>query len=508
MGHYKALWDAESEPDAAFLVQLKLVLAIGAAIYDEQFSLRNSAIQWIYEGQTWISDPLFKSKLLNIRSLQINILVLLARERIGVGEEGNWIYAGALVRLAVYMGLHRDPTSLPKRSTFASEMRRRLWNTILEISVQSSITSGGPPLISLADFDAKPPGNFNDDQLMVDNPVPKSESDHTEVYVAIALRKTLPVRLIIAKTLNDLGSDGTYEETLRLDAEFRASFKILRRTLQGRDLGVRTSLPGFEIRAVELIMYRYLLALHIPFFGPSLCGVSYAFSRKVVIETSLKVWCAAYPSSSVMATQRGSDIIPLDQDDLTRLTICGSGLFSIITIQASLIVAGELKAQLQEEEGGLGPVPLRSDLLSILEEMKSQTLRRIQAGETNVKGHMVCCLLFSQIEGLRKGVGKEEFPGLLVKAVEDAGKTCLPILEAKVTQVSVDEPEHIPLDISSQLLGGWDFVVSCHAKTNRSSNSGISNSRCQTSEAQFNFGDMGPMNWSFNEEDNTQGSLG
>ena len=36
----------------------------------------------------------------------------------------------------------------------------------------------------------------------------------------------------ITKFLNDLGTSGTYEETLRLDTDLRASYKALRRTFQ------------------------------------------------------------------------------------------------------------------------------------------------------------------------------------------------------------------------------------------------------------------------------------
>ena len=49
---YEALWVSNTEPNTAFLVQLKLVLAIGAITYDEQFSLRTLAIRWIYEAET------------------------------------------------------------------------------------------------------------------------------------------------------------------------------------------------------------------------------------------------------------------------------------------------------------------------------------------------------------------------------------------------------------------------------------------------------------------------
>src|SRR5688572_7801408 len=54
MAEYEAVWASDSEPDTAFLVLLRLILAIGATIYDENFSLRGPAIKWVYEAQTWL----------------------------------------------------------------------------------------------------------------------------------------------------------------------------------------------------------------------------------------------------------------------------------------------------------------------------------------------------------------------------------------------------------------------------------------------------------------------
>lgn len=134
MRDYKILWASGIEQDTAFLVQIKLVLAIGATIYDRQFSLRALAVRWVYEAQTWISDPEFKSRL-GLQFLQTNILLLLARELVGIGGNSIWVSAGGLFRRAVNMGLHQDPAELPKRTTFDAEMRRRLWNIILEVAL-------------------------------------------------------------------------------------------------------------------------------------------------------------------------------------------------------------------------------------------------------------------------------------------------------------------------------------------------------------------------------------
>lgn len=321
---------------------------------------------------------------------------------------------------------------------------------------------GGPPLVSIEDFDTEPPGNFDDDQLVTEDPVPKPEDDYTQVSIAIALRKTFPLRLAITKFLNNLGSHGTYEEALRLDAELRAAYKALCRTLQGCNLSAGHSPSQFEIRVVDFLMSRYLSSIHIPFFGP-LNEPVYAFSRKVVIETSLKIWRAAYPSSSIMAAQSRSDTVSSDREDLARLTACGSGFFRTVAFQASFIIAVELKTQLQEEES-LRPVPLRPDLLAVLDDAKTWSLRCIEAGETNVKGYLLMCILAAQIKGLMQGLGKDEFPELLVKTAEEAEERCLPMLEEMAaqgqTEGTVDGLNQMSVNMPHELMEDWDFIVS------------------------------------------------
>jgi hypothetical protein len=402
---YEALWLSNTPPDPAFLVQVKLVMAIGATTYDDEFSLRSSAVRWVYEAQTWFSEPEFKSRL-TIQSLQTYILLLLAREAAGIGGALIWISAGALLRSAVYMGLHRDPARLPKKpSLLAAEIRRRLWNTILEITVDTSIDSGGPPLVSLADFDTEPPGNYDDDQLIEGDSVPKNDDCCTQTSFAIAFRKTLPLRLAITKFLNDLGPQGSYEETLRLDKEFRAVYKSLYQTLQRyNNSSTGQSVSQFQIRAVDLIMRRYLLCLHIPFFGPAMEETAYAFSRKVVIDTSLKIWYSTCPSVSIAVPRPGGDI-PVDVD-LARLVSSSSGFFRKIPFQAGLLIAVEIKVQLQEEDS-LGPVTVRPDLLAVVEDARAWNLRVIEAGETNMKGYMILFIIAAQVDALFRGIPKD-----------------------------------------------------------------------------------------------------
>lgn len=459
---YEAIWTANSTPDVAFLVQVKLVLAIGATVYDERFSLRPSALKWVYQAQTWISEPEFKAQL-SLQYLQTSILLLLARESTSIGEDFTWITTGALIRAAVYMGLHRDPMHLPKRTPFGAEMRRRLWNTILEISLHSSMLSGGPPLMSLTSFDTETPGNFDDEQLMTENPLPKPEDEFSQTTVARALRRTWEIRLAIAKFLNDLTSNVTYDEALRLDRECRASYKELSRMLYTANLKGACSPPQFAMNLLDFIMRRYLMSIHIPFLGPDFHTTTYAFSRKVVIDTSLKLWAAIDPISISQTTQSEADHNGKAQSDLGRLAMCGNGFLRTTAFQASLQLAGELLMQLKEDEW-LGPVILRPDLLAVLNESRVWSFECIQAGETNIKGYLLNCLLAAYIDGLMRGLRKDEFSELLIKTAEDAEIRCSSILEQMAAHNQTGSNLNAPLPLSPDSLvdpmSEWDYMVS------------------------------------------------
>ncbi|KAL1868871.1 hypothetical protein VTK73DRAFT_3451 [Phialemonium thermophilum] len=505
---YEALWvrDANTPPDMGFVMQLKLVLAIGAATFDEHFSLRASAVRWLYEAQTWVSQPDFKMRL-TIHSLQTSMLLILAQDATGICYGEAWISAGSLLRTAVYMGLHRDPSRLPKRSAFASEMRRRLWNTVREIALQSSLSSGGPPLFAAEDFDTAAPANLDDEQLLpgAGEPVPRPEGAYTQMSAALALRRTFPQRLAIAHFLNDLGSiaKGTYEETLRLDSELRAASKMARRLLQGGVGGGGSSSSSssraspFELRAVNLIMHRYLLALHVPFFGAAAQESLYAYSRRVVVETSLKIWCTAYPVSAVAAAGTGAASAQppwpptsaagsesttdgagpgATEDYLERFVYCGSGFFRTVAVQASLMVAAELRTQLLEEEeaGGLGPAPLRPDLLAVLDEARTWQFRCLEAGETNMKGYLFACLIAAEIDALSRGCGVGDRAKLLLRAAEEAADRCLALLQNVAAQMETRDDEGTTpgaagtamavgssLDSTpAEIVEDWDFMIS------------------------------------------------
>ncbi|KAJ5910573.1 hypothetical protein N7504_005216 [Penicillium tannophilum] len=440
---YEALWTTE-ERDAEFVIQLKLVMAIGAVIYDENFSLRTSSIRWIYEAQTWAAEPDFKARL-TIEFIQTNILLLLAREIIGVSGGLIWISMGELLRTAVYIGLHRDPSCLPKTSTFDSEMRRRLWNTIIEMALNTSLESGGPPLFNLDDFDTHPPGNFDDEDILAEDPTPKPDGTFTQMTISLALRRMFEARLAIATSLNGIGPHSSYEEVLRLDMDLRHG-------------------PSpFQTQILDFLVRRYLLALHVPFFQSSFGDTTYAFSRKVVIDTALQIWCTTNPSSDMMITRRDLHP-PSETDDLYRLTICGSGVFRLTSIQCCFLIAAELTNQLRDEDN-LGSVPLRRDLLTIIQDSREWGWKSLIAGETNTKGYLMLSLMNTQIQGLMARTPDDEFPVLFMHAAEEALAKCLALFEERVgegdeVQMELDGINDMDFESLFGSKGGWNFMVS------------------------------------------------
>ncbi|RBR15679.1 hypothetical protein FVER53590_13336 [Fusarium verticillioides] len=447
---YDALWTSDATSDRDFMTQLKLVLALGATTYDDNFSLRTSAVRWIYEVQTWISEPEFKSRL-GIQFLQTNVLLILAREMVSVGGESSWVACGSLLRTAVSMGLHRDPALLSKPTTMACEMRRRLWSTILELCLQSSLSSGGPPMITEEEFDTEPPGNFDDDEIMVNGATSRPNNVFTQVSTARALRLTFATRLKVVKLLNDLKSGDSYQETLRLDAELKASYKEANRMLKDCKKS-QNSPTEFELTVGDFIMRRYLCALHFPYYGLSLQEPSYAFSRKMTMESAFRMW-------STVSADNVSGAASSAKQQFTRLVTCSSGFFRLSAWQSSIILVLELRSTVQEDDG-FSLTPVRPDFLKVMEDSKSWNLRTIEAGETNIKGYLMLSILMAQIMGIMRHLSEAEIVELIMKAGEEAMQDALVVFESFLAQLQAEGTETQDLqEIDLSFMNDWDSLM-------------------------------------------------
>ncbi|OQU93565.1 Fungal specific transcription factor domain-containing protein [Cladophialophora immunda] len=96
-----------------------------------------------------------------------------------------WSMTGLLIRLAMKLGLHRDPVFLGVPS-FWAEMRRRLWWCIATLDVRTAEENDMDPFICEHMFDTRFPANVNDADLHLNmtEPAPNLRR-HTEMLYSL-----------------------------------------------------------------------------------------------------------------------------------------------------------------------------------------------------------------------------------------------------------------------------------------------------------------------------------
>lgn len=459
---YERYWQNSEAANDAFVMQMQLCMALGAVINEDYFTMRATAIQWIQEAQLWLMLPPEKSKM-TIPVIQISCLLLLAKPTCGVGADLTCITCGSLVRKAMYMGLHRDPSHLGKMTTFRAEMRRRLWATILELNIQASFESGGSPLLLYTDYDTLPPANMNDellgDETDGEGPAGEPPDVPTQMSVQISILKSLPLRLDLLRKANDFGRGQPYDEVLRLNSELTKACRELSRRLSS--LRTRSTAPGkacistFHVSVAELYLYRFFHALHQSVIVRSFDDQRFYFSRRMCLDSALKLM-HIYGLSGPAPLQP-----PEGFADFRRVVTNGAGTFRYIPVQALLFVAVELIHQKKGQSASLGYLPALgdADLRSCLDAAEAWTIERVRSGETNCKSHCFVAAAAGHVEALGAGLDQEGVDENIVRRATASAKRCLQALHelARREGLPADEAGGAaePMDGVAEMQPDW-----------------------------------------------------
>ncbi|KAJ4362006.1 hypothetical protein N0V83_010947 [Neocucurbitaria cava] len=439
---YETYWSGTAPAKPSVIHKMLLVCAIGVPFYvgPDQARLRASCVKWIQAAVEWLSAPHAKSRL-NMVGLQIQILVLLARQVCNVDGDHIWIPAGTLLRTAMHLGLHRDPSDFSKISIYHGEMRRRLWATVLEITAQSSLDMGMPPMISPNDYDTKPPANVDDEEIGEGNDTPltlKPLNVFTDTSIQIAFTQTLPIRLEIIRLINNLRFDLPYSDVLRLGTQLTGICRE-KTTFFKSALGSTSNVTPFQIKMSDSMVRRFVLCLHRPYFVKANDDPQYHYSRKMCLDTSLAM-CT--PATALQ---------PGEEDDWTRMTHRCVGFFKSFFLYAISTIYLELNSQINERRedstlfaplisssapSSTRPLPLPPQaqaLREVLESARETALARLRNGETNAKGIVFTNCVLARIDAVVSGDDPEE-------AVLEAAKKS--VREAKQILNEVYREEH------------------------------------------------------------------
>jgi hypothetical protein len=200
------------------------------------------------------------------------------------------------------------------------------------------------------------------------------------------------------------------------------------------------------------MVHRFFLALNHPWLWSAHNNSTYYFARKMCVETSLKLYRAIATGSPA-----GDSGTASQSDDFTRLATCGYGAFRSVPTLAVLTICLELVWQVQEDRSfrqsmsidhppdrpaqgseadvnnvgmgiGSGAAP-RQELLEAVKYSIGWTERRVQCGETNVKGYLLFSALLCQAQALQRGAPDAEVERLVLSTVGEELNRCLLLLK-------------------------------------------------------------------------------
>lgn len=214
-------------------------------------------------------------------------------------SRGLWGLVGFIVRLAMTMVLHRDPSSYPELSACEVEIRRRVWATVMFLDLDAAIESGLPPCIRPGDSDTAMPLNINDSQLSISPShvqttsnlmaLSQPRNNWTDSSIQIRLAESYPIVSKVLAIVNSAKPDMDSQTLEECDRKLR---DILRDTngMFAHLLGV---LPDMEKVLVlqqtmfEVFIRRILLALHHACVRDARYSPVYELSHVSILECSL-----------------------------------------------------------------------------------------------------------------------------------------------------------------------------------------------------------------------------
>lgn len=399
---YERYWENPAAANKGFVILMQLSMAVGTCFHHDVTELRPMAVRWVYEAHVWLGSPGEKSRL-TMHGLQTMCLLHFAQQSVAIGGDLTWVGAGSLLRRAMYCGLHADPRHMAGMSLLRAEMRRRLWATIMEINLQSCIDAGGPPLVSIEDFDTAPPANLDDEDLINDavSASTRGANRFTQVSTQIAIYQSFPVRLAIAKAVNNIHHYKSYDEILRLSSVLTDACHGLQQhfSMFPKDCDTGRGVSGFQRRMSTMMLHRFFLALHLPSIGRSLQNPTYCFSRKICVDTALRLAGIANLGPQTPAT------LPPSDGEFVRLVDSAVGPYGTVFFQATVILGFELLARKEEQrEQGVTTVLGETELHAILDASLEWSKRKVRQGRTNIKGHMCIGSLLAQINAVDAGL--------------------------------------------------------------------------------------------------------
>ncbi|KAH8842650.1 hypothetical protein MCOR27_000140 [Pyricularia oryzae] len=281
---YKAYWEGQRCSEG-FLPQLLCMLSIGSRFETESRGLGHDRSEGVHVPtacalvRAWL-DGLRGKQLVDIGTLLAELLLLHAQRMIAPRYQDSWTQLGAIIRMAMTMGLHRDPSEFPQIRPFAAEFRRKLWYSIMDMDLHLSLGCNLPCGVRDGEYTCQPPLNLDDDDLRADMtalPPPKPIDVRTDGQLQAYAASTLPISMRATTLVSRLDTIRDYGEVLEVGTMLERILDDINCVFprnQNQGLNPSGKYKEWRMRCLlDMHVRRPLLALYRPFALSSGGGV-------------------------------------------------------------------------------------------------------------------------------------------------------------------------------------------------------------------------------------------
>ena len=207
---------------------------------------------------------------------------------------GCWILLGIVLRIALRMGYHREPSNFPRISPFQAEMRRRTWVVISQLDIATSAQIGLPRMIKDLHSDVSEPRNLLDEDL---NPtIAELPPARPDTFKTVALYFTAKGRIVsVFGMICDLITSPKpvpYVDIMRLDKMLDDAHQSIPEWLRMRPMSQSImDAPEAIIRRfyAAMIFHKSKCVLHRTHVLPGRTDRRYRYSRKTCLENALQI---------------------------------------------------------------------------------------------------------------------------------------------------------------------------------------------------------------------------
>lgn len=282
---FRNLTDIDQIQRSSFLPQLVAVVASGSIIGTHP-ECNSPGLSNLVQGsakfiQAYL-DGLSSKEIHTLPALQTKMVLMMLKWILQHRMSELWLLNGQILRLALIMGLDKDPNQLPNKSVLQTEIRRRLWCTIAETDMMLSILCKMPCMVPT--YTSRSPLNVNDAEIfegLQEFPQSRPITEWTDGLCQFILAQSLRQRIAACKDMYT-GTPLRYQEVLKNTRCLEQVLQTLPAPLRfnhTEDEEERTAARLMARMELDISIRRPLLQLYSPFAYAMAADDSYKEAR-------------------------------------------------------------------------------------------------------------------------------------------------------------------------------------------------------------------------------------